>query len=400
MTENTLYWMWIQQAVGQGSSVVSKLLDAFSSPQDVYAADRLTLERAGVSGKALDGLCRKTLDGVQRLAERSLRYGWILTPEDVLYPDSLRQIYSPPLVLYGAGVLPSFDKLSAPPIAIVGTRESTAYGEEAAGGMAAGLAAAGCVVISGGARGIDYAAHEGTLYAGGQTVAVQACGLDVEYPLVNRALRHRIVEEGGAVITEYTLGTKAYRQNFEVRNRLISGLAWGVCVAEAPKQSGALITARKAVEQNRDLFVIPGNITSEESYGSNELIKHGAQMVTRPGEILQCYQHRFGGGLDEQEADRAQKAYGERRGRIEEIPLPKEEPHMRVADRAIHIPRECPDGAGTDAKRIFEVLSEEPMSVEDICAETGLSVSRAFIALTELEIFGCISGHPGKRYSR
>lgn len=397
---NALYWIWIQQAVGQGSSAVPKLLKAFSSPTDIYAADRLTLEKAGISGKALDGLCRKTLNGAERLLERALKHGWILTLDDESYPNGLRQIYSPPLVLYGSGVLPLFNEPSAPPIAVVGTREATAYGEEAAGGMAAGLAAVGCLVISGGARGIDRAAHEGAMYGGGKTVAVQACGLDVEYPLKNRLMRRHILEQGGALITEYAPGTIVHKHHFTVRNRLISGLAWGVCVAEAPQRSGALITARTAREQDRDVFVIPGNITSAESYGSNELIKEGAQMVSRPSEILAVYQHRFGDALDEAEADRAQTAYGEYQRMSEAVPVPSESPAARLADRPLSELQECPEDISEDAKRIFAALSDVPQNVEDVCATAGLPVNRAFVALTQLEMFGCIRNHPGKRYSR
>ena len=396
MEKNTLYWMWIQQAVGQGSSAVPKLLDAFSSPEEVYRADRLELQKAGITGKELDCLCRKSLDGVKRLAERSQKLGWILTPEEDAYPDLLRQIFSPPLVLYGKGRMPDFDTVSAPPIAMVGTRGCTAYGEKVAGGIAAGLAAVGCVLVSGGAKGIDRAAHEGALYAGGCTVAVQACGLDVPYPQTNSRLREAIVEQGGAVITEYPPGVPAYRNHFKVRNRLLSALSWGVCIVEAPKISGALITARTAVEQNRDVFVIPGNITSPASYGSNELIKNGALMVTRAGEILQGYAARLG-GLSETEADRAQEAYFAFHEHGGELPL----------DTAVEASEEeqvpsvpCPESASAEAKQVYERLTTQPMTAEELCVCTGIPVGTLFASLTELELLGCVRSYPGKRYSR
>ncbi len=395
MTNNTLYWMWIQQAVGQGSSAVPKLLDAFSSPEEVHRADRLELQRAGVTGKALDCLCRKSLDGVNRLAERSQKLGWILTPEEDAYPDLLRQIFSPPLVLYGKGRMPDFDTVSAPPIAMVGTRGCTAYGEKVAGGIAAGLASVGCVIVSGGAKGIDRAAHEGALYAGGCTVAVQACGLDVPYPQINSRLRAAIVEQGGAVITEYTPGLPAYRNHFKVRNRLLSALSWGVCIVEAPKISGALITARTAVEQDRDVFVIPGNITSQASYGSNELIKHGALMVTRAGEILQSYQARCG-VLPEAEADRAQEAYFAFHEHGGELPLENDVPQTQAEEPTVS----CPDSASAEARQVYEHLTAQPMTAEELCVRTGIPVGTLFASLTELELIGCVRSYPGKRYSR
>lgn len=397
MNKSAPYWMWIQQAVGQGSSAVPKLLEAFASPVEVYAADRLALERAGIVGKSLDCLCRKSLDAVCRTAEHCEKIGWILTPDDRGYPDSLRQLYSPPLVLYGKGVLPNLNMPVVPPIGMVGTRKSTAYGDRAAGGIAAGLAAVGSVIISGGATGIDRASHEGALYGGGLTVAVQACGLDVEYPVPNRRLRERIVEEGGAVITEYLPGTHAFPNHFHVRNRLISGLSWGVCVVEAPERSGALITARHAREQGRDVFVVPGNITSAESYGSNELIKDGATLVTRPSEILREYQLRCGGALQEEEADRAQAAYRDYAQRGSE-PIRHT---VRVADGTKPpIAAPCPEGASEIAKAVYAVLTDAPITAEELCSISGIPVGQLFSGLTELELYGCARSYPGKRYSK
>lgn len=393
MNNSTPYWMWMQQAVGQGSSVVPTLLEAFESPQAVYAASRLELERAGVTGQPLDCLCRKSLDAMQRMAERCAKMGWILTPEDAAYPEPLRHIFSPPLVLYGKGLLPDMGVETIPTICMVGTRKFTDYGKQVAGGIAAGLAAAGCVVVSGGAKGIDAASHQGALYGGGRTVVVQACGLDIEYPLPNRYLRQQVVENGGAVITEYLPGVPAYRNHFRVRNRLMSGLSWGVCVVEAPERSGALITARHARTQGRDVFVVPGNITSPNSFGCNKLIQEGAQLITRPGDILAEYQLRCGGRLDEEEADRAQIAYYERPN----MPMSS---MVRVADNRPHLKTACPDAATDDAKCVYAALSEQPTTAEELCHTTGLAAGRLFAALTELELYGSARSYPGKRYSR
>ncbi len=387
----------MQQAVGQGSSVVPRLLDAFASPKDVYDADRTALQRAGVFGKALDKLCDKSLLGAERIAQRSEKLGWIITYEDADYPELLRHIYSPPLVLYGKGILPRFDRQTIPSIGIVGTRKCTKYGVRVAGEIAAGLAAVGCVVVSGGAMGIDRAAHEGTLYAGGRTVVVQACGLDVNYPKPNRELRERVAQEGGTVITEYAPGVPGYANHYVVRNRLISGLSWGVCVVEAPQRSGALLTARHTRDQNRDLFVVPGDITSPTSVGSNELIKEGATLVTRAGEILREYQSCFGGTLSEEEANRAQEAYAQFKAQGGVVPM-RDEPLM-VADNPPPLAISCPEYASNEAKQIFAALSERPIDAEALCEATGVPVNRLFAALTELELMGCIRSYPGKRYS-
>ena len=395
--ENTIYWIWIQPAVGQGSSQVPRLLEHFPTPKDAYDADRAALQKAGITGRALDKLCDKSLLGAEQILKRSEKLGWIITYDDAGYPELLRHIFSPPLVLYGRGILPHFDRTTVPSIGMVGTRKCTQYGIRVAGEIAAGLAAVGCVIVSGGAKGIDRAAHEGALYAGGRTVVVQACGLDINYPKPNREMRDRVVQEGGAVISEYAPGVPGYANHYDVRNRLISGLSWGVCVVEAPQRSGALITARHTRDQNRDLFVVPGDITSPASIGSNELIKEGATLVTRAGEILREYQGCFGGTLSEDEANRAQEAYAQFKADGGVVPM-KDEPLM-VADNPPPLVISCPEYASDEAKQIFAALTEMPVDAEELCTATGVAVNRLFAALTELELMGCIRSYPGKRYS-
>ncbi len=404
MTDNAaVYWVWLQQAVGQGSSAVPLLSNLFSSPKEIYAADKESLSGAGLGEKTVENLCNKSLAKAQKILERSAKLGWYLTPDDTLYPEVLRQLYSPPLVLYGQGVLPDFDATVTPPIGVIGTRECTTYGKTVAGGIAAGLAAAGCVIVSGGARGIDCAAHEGALYAGGTTVVIKPCGLNVEYPKSTQKMRRNVLENNGAILTEYPPDTPAYSYHYQVRNRLISGLSWGICVVEAPEISGALITARTAREQSRDVFAVPGNALSPESAGSNALIKDGATMVTRAGEILQEYQYRCRGTLQEDEANTAQEAYYQ--FVLNKPPFPQKAPfsRRRVAD-ATPVTFEpsvsCPQTATPTAKQVFETLSDSPQTAEWLCAATGLPAGKVFAALTELELFGCVKSYPGKRYSR
>ncbi len=403
MTDNAVYWVWLQQAVGQGSSAVPMLSNRFSSPKEIYVADKEALSQVGLGEKTTENLCNKSLATAQKILERSAKIGWYLTPDDDLYPEVLRQLYSPPLVLYGQGLLPDFDATATPSVGIVGTRECTTYGKTVAGGIAAGLAAAGCIVVSGGARGIDCAAHEGALYAGGTTVVIKPCGLNVEYPKSTQKMRRNVLENNGAIITEYPPDTPGHSYHYQVRNRLISGLSWGLCVVEAPEISGALITARTAREQNRDVFAVPGNALSPESVGSNALIKDGATMVTRAGEILGEYQYRCRGTLQEDEANTAQEAYYQ--FVLNKPPFPSKAPisHRRVAD-ATPITFEpsvsCPQTATPTAKQVFETLTESPQTAEWLCAVTGLPTGKVFAALTELELFGCVKSYPGKRYSR
>lgn len=403
MDDTAIFWIWLQQAVGQGSSAVPLLSKTFSSPKEIYKADRTALFQAGIEGKVLDNLCDKSLKESQKILEKSEKIGWILTPDNDLYPELLRQLYSPPLVIYGQGILPDFDATATPPIGIVGTRECTDYGRIVAGAIAAGLSAAGCIVVSGGARGIDRAAHEGALYGGGITVVIKPCGLNVEYPQSTQKMRRNVLENSGAVITEYPPDMPAYPHHYQVRNRLISGLSWGVCVVEAPERSGALITARTAREQDRDVFAVPGNALLPECVGSNTLLKSGAIMVTRAREILEEYQYRCRGTLQEDEADVAQDAYCE--FVLNKPPHPQEESfsHRRVADATpvtFDSPVSCPQTATAAAKQVFEKLGNSPQTAEWLCATTGLPTGQVFAALTELELFGCVKSYPGKRYSR
>lgn len=231
---------------------------------------------------------RETLDpdilveGLQKLNIKAL------TILDDNYPKLLKEIFSPPVVLYYKG---DIDVLSAPEIAVVGSRKITPYGKNATEKIVSGLAQAGYVVVSGMALGIDTFAHETTLQENGKTVAVLGCGLDKPYPATNTNLFKKIIEYGGAVVSEYMPGKPPLRQHFPARNRIISGLSQGILIVEANIRSGALITARDALEQNRDVFAIPGPIFGESSSGTNSLLKMGANLVTSAEDIMDYYGH-------------------------------------------------------------------------------------------------------------
>ncbi len=397
MTEQILFWMWLQNAIHQGTATTPRVLKRFSTVEEVYRADKTEYYYVGMPDDTLEALCDKSLDRVERLAERALKDGWILTLDSPDYPAPLKHLFSPPLVLYGKGTLPDFERM--PTIGIVGTRKCTQYGIEAAGGLAAGLAAVGCPIISGGARGIDRAAHEGAMYGGGKTVAIQACGLDVEYPAPNQIMRENIVESGGALLSEYPPGTTVTQSVFQVRNRLISGLSWGVCVVEAPKRSGALMTARLARDQGKDVFAVPGPITAGTSVGCNKLIRDGACLVTSPSHILSEYQLRCGNMLDEEEADTAQRMYYARPRQPISVPVLHDTPSPMVAEKTVDL-QPLPNGVSDSCRRVYEALSAQPLSAELIFEKTKLPLGEIFSVLTELEIYGCVRTHPGQQYSR
>src|SRR5271168_2094992 len=212
-------------------------------------------------------------DEFKRVAEAG---GTVLTPEDEAYPERLREIYDPPAVLWTRG---DVTQLARPGIAVVGTRQPSPYGAGMAELLARDLANRRLVILSGMARGVDTAAHKGAIEAGGKTVAVWGTGIDVIYPKENKKLAEQIVASGGAIVSEYQLGTFPAPQNFPIRNRILSGMSVGVLVIEAAEYSGTRITARCAMEQNRDVYAVPGNVTNKNAWGPNTLIKQGAKLT-------------------------------------------------------------------------------------------------------------------------
>lgn len=278
------YWLALNRVKGIGPARFKLLLDAFGTAEAAWRGSINAWQAAGLDTRTANGFeqQRKRIvpeAEVERLVKLHVS---VLRLTDATYPRLLREITLPPPVLYVRGALTSDDDWA---VAIVGTRRATAYGRQTAERIATELSQQGITIVSGLARGIDTHAHSATLNAGGRTIAVLGCGPDLVYPPENAKLAARIVENG-CIITEFGPGTQPETGNFPARNRLISGLSLGVLVAEAPDDSGALITTRFAAEQGRDVFAIPGNITSHASTGANRLIQDGAKLVLDVNDVL------------------------------------------------------------------------------------------------------------------
>lgn len=271
---------------GIGPRTANLLLDRFGSPANVFAASRDALAAEGLKPETILQLHdTEILEKAQAEIERLEALGaQILTLADEAYPRLLREIYDPPIALYVKGELEA--ALAQPTIAVVGSRRCSTYGTNAANFLARELAAHGITIVSGLARGIDGAAHRGALEAGGKTVGVIGTGMDVIYPKEHKKLTEEMAV-GGAVVSEFPLGTPPLAQNFPYRNRVISGLCLGVLIVEAAEHSGSLITARLAMEQGREVFAVPGNITSQTSFGPNYLIKDGAKLVQHWRDVIE-----------------------------------------------------------------------------------------------------------------
>lgn len=282
------YWIWLSRIEGLNPKFLNNLLEKYKSPRiiwektkeeliedgikEIYAKEIINTKYRNELEKHLDYMKRNNIE--------------LITIEDKEYPDKLKLIYDPPIVLYIKGNKKILNEKS---VAIVGCRLCTKYGENIAKKLAYNLSLNNINVISGLARGIDSCAHKGSLNGEGKTIAVVGCGLDRVYPEENKELFNKIINNNGAIISEYVIGTKPLAKNFPKRNRIISGLSNGVIVVEAREKSGTLITADFALEQGKEVYAVPGNITNCNSYGTNELIKQGAKSVTSIQDILEDF---------------------------------------------------------------------------------------------------------------
>ncbi len=275
--EEELDWLALRMTPGLGSRHLLRLLERFRTPKAILHASPTELEGAGLAA----GVARSVSSGCgydEAAEQQQLCRDKVVTLVPVIdrrYPSLLGDIFDPPPMLFARGRV---DLLQADAVAIVGTRRPTAYGTAVAERLAADLANAGLAIVSGMARGIDTAGHTGSLSAGGDTIAILGCGVDVVYPTENRKLAEQIAAQG-LLLSEFPMGTPGYPQNFPVRNRVISGISQGVVVVEGAQYSGSSITARLAMEQGREVMAVPGNITSRASWGPNLLIKQGARLV-------------------------------------------------------------------------------------------------------------------------
>ena len=263
------------------------ILEHYGDPEAVFAASRSSLQQCGLSRAQVDSLCDKRLEDADRLMEDCAKRDiHMITLGDSSYPSRLSNIYDPPLVLYWYGRQPAWN--ARPMISIVGSRKARSYGQLMASRLAASLTASGFLVVSGMASGVDGAANKAALLAGG-TIAVLGCGVDVCFPLENRAL-YDDLRLAGTLVSEYPPDTQPASWRFPRRNRIISGLSVATIVIEAPERSGALITARLALEQGRDVYAVPGRLDDRLSAGCNALIRdHAADLITDPLQLLHAY---------------------------------------------------------------------------------------------------------------
>ena len=407
-------WIRFQQVFGYGTTRGQKVLTRLGSPGALFERPAAELAEEGILDRQELRRVRDAAasDRPGRILDFCEDYGCaVLTPEDPDYPQRLREVYSHPWVLYVMGDIRGLDELLT--IAMVGTRNSTGYGEEAASAIAGELAAKGAVIVSGLARGIDTVSHLAALKAGGRTIGVQGCGIDVVYPLENQRLREMMVQYGGAVVSEFPPGEPPRPKNFPIRNRIISGLSSGTVVVEGTRRSGSLITAGHAFTQNRDVFAVPGSIFSKASQGTIYLIQQGAKAVDGAESILEEYAPLIRWVPPEspapapklspaefEELDKTGYNEKQRPEKPRKPPRKKAPPEGEGKGRAAPVQQPLPAYLTEAQQKVFSALEDGGIHTSDeISAGSGLPAQAVLAALTQLEIFGLVKVHPGRRFS-
>lgn len=357
------YWLALNFLPDIGPVIARRLISVFGNPENVFQASMGELKKVeGLGENRIKSIVNfKQWDVIYKEIDNTIKNNArLIAFNDKAYPEGLKRIPDAPLILYVKGEIKEEDKYA---IAIVGSRTPTNYGIQIAEKMAYKTADYGLTVVSGMARGIDAASHRGALRAKGRTIAVLGSGIDVPYPPENKGLINGI-SSSGAVISEFPLGTKPNRENFPRRNRIISALSLGVVVVEATVNSGSLITVGYALEQGKEIFAVPGNVTSSTSKGTNDLIKKGAKLVENAEEIIDELMPQIKGVLKEQRL-------------ISEKALPT------MTD---------------DEKLIYNCLGNEPKHVDTIIRETKMSISKALSILLNLELKGIVRQVEGKKF--
>jgi DNA processing protein len=357
------------------------LIDRFRTPQAIFRASVSELEGLGISGAVARSIASGcAFEEAADQQQKMLHIGAVAIPiNDPLYPEPLRQIFDPPILLYARG---NVDLLRGTSFAVVGTRRPTPYGLAVAEKLSADLSRAGLTIVSGMARGIDTAAHRGALSADGQTIAVLGCGVDIVYPSENKRLAADLVTKG-LMISEFPMGAVAFPQNFPIRNRIVSGISTGILVVEGAQYSGSAITAKLALDQGKELFAIPGNITNKLAWGPNLLIKQGAKLVQDWNDVI----------VDLPPAVR-RRLIDEGRQRILNEGL-GEHPERSAQSQA-------PGPEGEVGRKVLRLLkTDAAMHLDDLLEQLEhCSSSEAIAALFELEMLGLAKQLPGKNFVR
>ena len=402
---NLKHWIWLTQRKGIAGQITVRVLEHFGSPEQVHAADRTAYENmGGLSDSAIRSLLDKSLDGADQILGDCDRLGiQLLTLQDSTYPERLAAIHQPPLVLYWKGRQIAFDEEVA--IAMVGAREATPYGLDMASRLSAELTRRGALVVSGMAQGIDAASVRGALKVGGPVVSVVAGGLDRVYPWYHKDL-YEDVAAVGTLISEYPPGTEHKGSHFPVRNRILSGLSVGVIAVECARSGGTLLTIGHAMDQDREIFAVPGSVGAPMSEGPNRLIQTGsAKLIMDADDVLCEFEQRFPGKLRrtdplppstaEQRLEGIAPPPAEERPRA--LPQDKKQPKIQEKVEYLRWP-DCKDKLTDDQRDVLLALDAGAARADDLVERAQIPARRVLSALTLLQVQGYVSEESGKRF--
>lgn len=414
MRDDIIYWLWLQCVFGANNKSFKVGIEFFHTAEDFYNASEYDYKLCDCfTQKTIDKLKSKDLTNAKKILDDCRRLGYdIITYNDERFSEKLRSISSPPCVLYVNGKMPNIDKNFS--VAMVGSREATEEGLAAAGSFAYSLSGMGAVVVSGGALGIDSAAHKGALKAGGTTVCVLGCGIDYKYLIENTRMREEI-SESGAVISEFPPGYPPKGRNFPLRNRIICGLSDCTLVVQAGEGSGALITANDAIKEGRKLFAVPGSIFSEVNRGSNNLLRRGFSAAIDSSDLVNWYNsnrhdltYPIHSSPNEPLYEGTRSSYNVAENNVEG--------HEGLSSESLDItdevsnnetdegsalskkPREYPTYISEQSLKVLKAMSDIPVTTDYIFQKTGIPINVILSSLTELEIFGYIESVVGCKY--
>ncbi len=388
MNKSTLYYIWLTQGIGYCTTKVKYIYGLYPDIELLYKGSEQELRLCGIfTEKEISKLMSTKLSDAEEILNKCQELGYkvydISMPE---YPQRLRDISDAPAVIYVKGTLPDFENSDS--VSIVGTRRATVYGIRTSLSLGANLSKTGFIVVSGGALGIDCAAHRGVLQEKGTAVCVLGCGIDYDYLLENKDLRNAVAATG-ALVSEYPPGTSAVSHNFPQRNRIISALSNGVIVVEAPKKSGSMITVDFALKQGKDVFAVMGNVDSPYSAGSNQLIKEGAVPITGWQDVAEFYR----GVIDYNPADEAKTENS-----VKTIPSKNKDITAHSENKPVPVHKNVTD-LSEEERKIYLSLTDTPVHIDVIAENTGLPPYVVIRAVSSLELKDLIVNTSGRLYA-
>ncbi|MCL2087977.1 MAG: DNA-processing protein DprA [Oscillospiraceae bacterium] len=405
------YYIWLSQCFAYGSDKPKMILEEYSDIEEFYNGGVAEFEKADfLTKEEIAKMTSVSLSACQEIAGKCSRLNIdIVAYNDDLYPERLRDIFNPPSVLYVKGDIGGLDERLA--FTVVGTRSMTDYSKKVTGNLSYQLAKAGAVIISGCASGLDTYAHMGALKAGGTTIAVLACGLDVNYPAENRELKQQILKHGGALISELPPSAQTWPSIIPVRNRIMAALGTATVVTHAPVKSGSLITANHALEMGKDVFCVPPHDIYDEQYtGVNRLILDGAWPALSANDMLQVYISEYAHNITlekpkEQDETKAETPSDSNKNPVEPTEKPPQKQPQKPPQKQTTAPKKkpgekppAPDDLSSDERAIYDILTYDPIHINQLTEKSGLTVPSLLSALTNLEVRGLLTAIPGKKF--